>query len=239
MQHDSDQQYIYSSRSNASGLFHAFFSNEISQTSWFTVTKDGVRPDRYRGDDGSSKTARDISLDFNWETGRATGVAEDKAVDVALEPGTQDDMSIQIALMYALLKDQPPSSLHLIDKDRIKEYLYTSEGTAHLKTALGELDTVVYRSQRSRIDACHAHVVCAITRLRASARRAAARGQARMADADPLPRPRLGDQTSSDSYALGSVTPFWPWYLPPRSRYDVSHTSSDSRNSTCATPSLA
>src|SRR3990167_707639 len=37
----------------------------------------------------------------------------------------------------------------------------------------------------------------------------------------------------------GSVTPRWPWYLPPRSRYEVSHTSSDSMNITCATPSLA
>src|SRR3990167_8013743 len=37
----------------------------------------------------------------------------------------------------------------------------------------------------------------------------------------------------------GSVTPRWPWYLPPRSRYEVSHTSSDSMKITCATPSLA
>ena len=145
----SDQQYVYSSRSNASGLFHAFFSNEISQTSWLTITNDGVRPDRYRADDGSSKTARDISLDFNWETSRATGVAEDKQVDVALEPYTQDDMSIQIALLYALLKGEPPSSLRLIDKNRIKEYLYTSDGTEHLKTTLGEFDTIIYRSQRA------------------------------------------------------------------------------------------
>jgi hypothetical protein len=149
LERETDQRYVYSSRSNASGLFRAFFSNEISQTSWFKVTEDGIRPDRYRGDDGSSKTARDISLDFNWETGRATGVAEDKPVDVALEPDTQDDMSIQIALMYALLRKEQPSSLHLIDKNRIKEYVYTSEGTEHLKTALGEVDTVVYRSQRA------------------------------------------------------------------------------------------
>ena len=38
---------------------------------------------------------------------------------------------------------------------------------------------------------------------------------------------------------LGSVTPVWPRYLPPRSLYEVSHTSSDSKNSICATPSLA
>ncbi|HZF26649.1 MAG TPA: DUF3108 domain-containing protein [Steroidobacteraceae bacterium] len=149
LERQADGQYLYTSRSNASGLFHAFFSNEISQTSWFTVTPDGIRPDRYRGDDGSSKTARDISLDFNWESGRATGVAEDTPVDVALEPHTQDDMSIQIALIYALLKGDQLTSLRLIDKNRIKEYTYTSEGTAQLKTALGELDTVVYRSQRA------------------------------------------------------------------------------------------
>ena len=38
---------------------------------------------------------------------------------------------------------------------------------------------------------------------------------------------------------LGSVTPCCPWYLPPRSLYDVSQTSSDSKKSICATPSLA
>jgi hypothetical protein len=40
-------------------------------------------------------------------------------------------------------------------------------------------------------------------------------------------------------YVFGSVTPRCPWYLPPRSLYDVLHTSSDSKNSICATPSLA
>ena len=37
----------------------------------------------------------------------------------------------------------------------------------------------------------------------------------------------------------GKVTPFCPWYLPPRSRYEVSQGSSDSMKITCATPSLA
>ena len=37
----------------------------------------------------------------------------------------------------------------------------------------------------------------------------------------------------------GNVTPTWPWYLPPRSLYEVSQTSSDWKNSICATPSPA
>lgn len=42
-------------------------------------------------------------------------------------------------------------------------------------------------------------------------------------------------------YIFGSVTPRWPWYLPPRSLYEVSQTSSssDSKKMTWATPSLA
>jgi len=46
---------------------------------------------------------------------------------------------------------------------------------------------------------------------------------------------------SRPAQILGSVTPTCPWYLPPRSRYDVSQTSSasHSRKITCATPSLA
>jgi hypothetical protein len=47
--------------------------------------------------------------------------------------------------------------------------------------------------------------------------------------------PECGDQVR------GNVTPVWPWYLPPRSLYEVSHTSSASawKNSIWATPSLA
>jgi len=144
-----DGQLVYASRANARGLFRAVFNDEVTQTSWLTVSDGQVRPLRYRADDGSDDTERDISLDFDWQAGRARGTAEDKPVDVALEPGAQDAMSIQIALMADLLKGVKPSSYRLIDKDRIKEYRYTFEGEQRLKTALGELDTVIYASQRA------------------------------------------------------------------------------------------
>ncbi len=48
-----------------------------------------------------------------------------------------------------------------------------------------------------------------------------------------------GLRRASPRQVRGSVTPRWPWYLPPRSLYEVSQTSSDSRNSTCAQPSPA
>ncbi len=146
--HAPDGQFVYASRANARGLFRAVFSDEITQTTWFNVSEKGVLPTRYRADDGSEDTDRDISIDFDWQAGRARGTAENKPVDVALEPGAQDAMSIQMALMSDLLKGEQPSTYRLVDKDRIKEYRYTYEGEQRLKTALGELDTVIYTSQR-------------------------------------------------------------------------------------------
>ncbi|KAG1254285.1 hypothetical protein G6F68_010925 [Rhizopus microsporus] len=48
-------------------------------------------------------------------------------------------------------------------------------------------------------------------------------------------------QTAHRHQVRGRVTPVWPWYLPPRSLYDVSQTSSDAawKNSIWATPALA
>lgn len=149
LKRDAGDQFVYVSRANARGLFRAFFSDEITQTSWFSLVENRVRPLRYRADDGSDDTERDITLEFDWPANRARGTAEDKPVDVALEPGAQDAMSIQMALMRDLLAGNKPSKYRLFDKDKIKEYTYTLEGEARVTTALGELDTVIYRAQRA------------------------------------------------------------------------------------------
>lgn len=144
----ADGQYRYVSRSNARGIFHIVFSDEITQASEFVLREGHVQPLRFRGDDGSPSTDQDVSLDFDWNAHRVRGVAEKKSVDLALKPDTQDPMSVQIELMLALGRQQVPASVWLADKDEIKEFLYTSEGTQRLKTALGELDTLVLASRR-------------------------------------------------------------------------------------------
>jgi hypothetical protein len=40
----------------------------------------------------------------------------------------------------------------MLDKDEIKEYLYTAEGNERVETKLGSYDTVKYRSRRPNSD---------------------------------------------------------------------------------------
>jgi hypothetical protein len=145
---EGGDRWRYLSRANARGLFRLALSGEIRQTSQFTLGAAGPRPIRYVADDGTEDDKRDIRLEFDWMAGRVRGTAETQPVDLAVRDGLQDGMSVQIALMRALAAGERPRRFFLIDKDEIKEYIYESEGAARIKTAAGELDTVIWSSRR-------------------------------------------------------------------------------------------
>jgi hypothetical protein len=143
-----DGRWSYSSRSEAQGLFRLLLPAELTSRSEFSIRNGQIIPEHFTGDDGTDSRRRDQDLVFDWERGRVTGVAETKPVDLPLQPGLQDGMSIQIAMIHALLAGRPPSRFLMVDKTKIKEYLYTEEARETIKTPRGPHQTVVYRSSR-------------------------------------------------------------------------------------------
>jgi hypothetical protein len=141
-------QYHYTWTISARGIFRLAYSNDVIQQSWFNEDGNHIRPERYHAEDGSSS----LSFDFDWNTGHAFGSSEGKQIDLALKPGTQDLMSIQVEVMLDLKNGNLPSVFSVIDKDQIKDFMYTREGTAKLRTSLGMLDTVIVASRRSAND---------------------------------------------------------------------------------------
>ena len=136
--------YLYTWTITAHGIFRLYRA-EVSQKSWLSLHADHVRPEKYRAEDGASS----VSLDFDWDAGRVRGTSETKPVDLQLKDGTQDVMSIQVEVMLDLKKGDLPATFQIIDKDNPKEFIYTQEGTAHIRTALGELDTVIVASRQA------------------------------------------------------------------------------------------
>jgi hypothetical protein len=94
---------------------------------------------------------RSISISTGTQ-GHATGTSEGKPIDLSLEPDTQDLNSIQIQVMLDLKNDNLPPTFHVIDKDQVKGFLYTREGTAQLKTAIGTYHTVIVASRHTAND---------------------------------------------------------------------------------------
>jgi hypothetical protein len=141
-------RYDYKWTITARGIFRLVYSNDVIQESWFSVNADHVRPEKYRAQEGSSR----VNLDFDWDGGYARGSSEDKSVELKLKSGTQDLMSIQIEVMLDLKNGNLPKIFHIVDKDQIKDFAYSQEGTESLKTALGQLDTVIVASRHSGSD---------------------------------------------------------------------------------------
>jgi hypothetical protein len=137
--------YVYTWTITARGIFRILYSNPVTQKSWLQLEDQHVRPLKYHGDDGSAA----VDLDFDWEKHQAHGTSEGKPVDLLLQDGTQDVMSIQIEIMLALRRGDLPRSFQIIDKDEVKEFNYTRGDPARLRTPLGELDTIVVASQRT------------------------------------------------------------------------------------------
>jgi Protein of unknown function (DUF3108) len=141
---ESDQ-YLYTWTITARGIFKLAYSDDLVQKSWLTFQGGHAQPTKYRGSQGSAT----VNLDFDWNTKRATGESEKKPVDIALHDGTQDVMSIQVEVMADLKRGNLPKTFWIIDKDQLKEFMYTQEGNARIRTAIGELDTMVVTSQRA------------------------------------------------------------------------------------------
>ncbi|MEA3160993.1 MAG: hypothetical protein QOD95_2541, partial [Gammaproteobacteria bacterium] len=138
-------QYVYTWTITARGIFRVAYHDDLVQKSWLTMAGDHVRPDKYLGKEGSSS----VEIDFDWQNMRATGLSETKPVDLKLQEGIQDVMSIQVEVMLDLKHGNLPKTFQIIDKDQLKEFIYTQEGNAKIRTAIGELDTVIVTSQRT------------------------------------------------------------------------------------------
>ena len=117
------------------------------QVSVVRVTGNGVLPQSYRSEGGDA--AKSIDLNYDWHSQRVTGTYEGTPVDLPLTPQIQDDASVQLALMAELVAGRTPPSLELIDKNSVREYKFTREGAATVKTPMGDVATIVYRAQKA------------------------------------------------------------------------------------------
>jgi uncharacterized protein DUF3108 len=145
-------RWIFESRTTASGFARVIASGTLKQRSTFDFEAAAVRPQSYLFDDGTDRTSHDVTLEFDWRGGHVRGTAEDEPVEVAVIPGLQDAASMQAFVLTRLRAGSEPGVVSMIEKNKIKYYRYTYLRRETLKTAIGELETVVYRSARDGSD---------------------------------------------------------------------------------------
>ncbi len=141
-------QWVFESRPFPNLLGSLFISQNARQRATMEVSASGVRPLSFVIDDGTDNTVKDASATFDWAAGRVHGQAKGKTIDLAISPGIQDVASVQVAMMDALLRGQEPTGFTILDGLKLAQYRYWPEGHATVVTPYGQLDTIVWASQK-------------------------------------------------------------------------------------------
>ena len=149
---EASGRYTYETTADPSMLARFVISSAAVEHSVMEIGPDGVRPIEWQLDDGKSGTAKDGRLQFDWTRNVATGEIEGEKIELPLEAGLQDRLSIQIDVVTSLLRGEEPGLIPLIDDNRVKRYSYVKKAAASIDTKLGKLDTIVYESSREGSD---------------------------------------------------------------------------------------
>ncbi|MBE0577004.1 MAG: DUF3108 domain-containing protein [Desulfuromonadales bacterium] len=143
-----DGTVIYESSVKPGFLASFVVSRDAIERTVLQIDAHGVRPLCWYSEDGTADTEDDGQLTFDWAAREVTGTVEDKTVALATETGLQDRLSMQVAMLTALLRGETPGKVMMIDEDRIKHYSYERKSEQQVEVAGGEYATIVYESTR-------------------------------------------------------------------------------------------
>jgi hypothetical protein len=138
------QVYLYTSTDKAYGIFRVAFPHPIRQSSRFRITSGEVQPLAFE----AAGAGNEVMAQFDWKSGQVTGMAKGKLLDLKLQAGTQDPLSVQIAIMLKLLARNAPSSFWMLNTDEIDRFQYVRREETTLDTPLGKLHTILYTSHQ-------------------------------------------------------------------------------------------
>ena len=140
--------YLYTSTDSAYGLFRLAFPHALRQSSRFRIEAGEVEPLEFQ----TGGTGNDVIAHFDWIIGQVTGAAKGKLLDLKLQPGTQDPLSVQIAIMLELEARNAPEAFWMLNTDEIDRFQYVRHEDATLDTPLGKLHTILYTSHQAGSD---------------------------------------------------------------------------------------
>jgi hypothetical protein len=138
------QLYLYTSTDRAYGVFRLAFPHPLQQSSRFRICAGGVEPLAFQ----TGGAGNDVMARFDWKSGQVTGMAKGKPLHLRLQAGTQDPLSVQIAIMLKLLARDAPNSFWMLNSDEIDRFEYVRHEESTLDTPLGKLRTILYTSHQ-------------------------------------------------------------------------------------------
>jgi len=139
--------YVATHTVKPTGMAKLLARGRISETSQFRSSEDGIRPTNFRTDDTLTRDKIKASIQFDWETGEASGTVNDEAVSSTMEELAYDHVSIQYQLMFDLINGGPSSQYVLVDIDELKTVNVSKIGYRAVKVPAGKFEAIGIQHQ--------------------------------------------------------------------------------------------
>ncbi len=131
--------FLYSTRSYATGFAAVLMKDRISEQSRFRFQKGQFQPLEYRYERNGGKKSRLRSARFDWQTKQIEGDRDGEAWQLPIKPGVVDRLLYQLAASYDLQKQRKRFSYQVADHGEFKRYELNMAGVETVDTPLGPL----------------------------------------------------------------------------------------------------
>ncbi len=145
-------QYIFETRGTSRGLASLFVTREALEISRFIVTGDGLVPLEYRRDAGKSDDKDDTRANFDWDRAIVDSIDKGRDVALPLSPGMIERHVLPLAVVLGLRRGSPPQSLTIVERDRIKRFEITAQGSDRVTIGDTGYEAVKYLQHRDESD---------------------------------------------------------------------------------------
>lgn len=144
---ESDSGYTAVHVIKPTGMSRLVARGEISETSEFVGSPDGVTPIAYRTDDTLSRDKVHADIRFDWDSNRAIGTVNGEHVETELAGFSLDRVSIQYQLMLDLLNGRPAEQYRMFEVDKQKALNIRNIGSKVVKVPAGTFSAIGIQHQ--------------------------------------------------------------------------------------------
>lgn len=147
LEYQNTDHYRMRSSLRLSGLVSLFFADSVDEEVHGELIGGSPRPLTYRSQRSGDK-ARTVSLGFEWARAEVAATKNGEETILALKPDTVDPLSLHLLVLLDLRTGSGAAEYSVISSDRLKSYRMRRLGSARMKTAMGEFETLIVSRQR-------------------------------------------------------------------------------------------
>ncbi|MBI5937707.1 MAG: DUF3108 domain-containing protein [Betaproteobacteria bacterium] len=145
-------EFLYSTRSYATGVAAMLMKDRIGEQSRFRFQKGQFQPLEYRYERNGGKKTKLRSARFDWQAKQVEGSHDGEAWQLALKPGVMDGLLYQLLASHDLQKQRKRFSYQVVDRGELKRYELNVVGVETVETPMGPLTALKLQRQEGEYE---------------------------------------------------------------------------------------